>query len=160
MDCIYYLPCEERKTHDSSDLTLGPMLAAVQRTGAGRGGAGAAGAESWGGSLQGCVLHGHRHYCRLMACALAGAPHHTARTSVYCPAPVLATSPAQPAPGENTVLPAPPCQPAQPAQAPAAACVQVSEIALAVWRGALRGGAGAGNQFPRLCVSVCQETRA
>ena len=38
MDCIYYLPCEERKTHDSSDLTLGPMLAAVQRTGAGRGG--------------------------------------------------------------------------------------------------------------------------
>ena len=137
MDCIYYLPCEERKTHDSSDLTLGPMLAAVQRTGAGRGGAGAAGAESWGGSLQGCVLHGHRHYCRLMACALAGAPHHTARTSVYCPAPVLATSPAQPAPGENTVLPAPPCLPAQPAQAPAAACVQVSEIALAVWRGAL-----------------------
>ena len=84
--------------------------------GRGRGGAGAAGAESWGGSLQGCVLHGHRHYCRLMACALAGAPHHTARTSVYCPAPVLATSPAQPAPGENTVLPAPPCLPASPAR--------------------------------------------
>ena len=40
MDCIYYLPCEERKTHDSSDLTLGPMVAAVQRLGAGRGGAG------------------------------------------------------------------------------------------------------------------------
>ena len=57
MVCIYYLPCEERKTHDSSDLTLGPMVAAVQRTGAGRGGR--------GGCCRGGVVAGH---CRVLCC--------------------------------------------------------------------------------------------